>query len=62
MRNSTKHHINMEEEQEQNIWILWKGNKVEKNQTRGVRNSKQSPHEMVTEFTQRKHSRELSVA
>ena len=43
------HHINIEEEQGQNSWILWKGTKLEKNQTRDVWNNKQSPHEMVIE-------------
>ena len=29
-----------------------KGPKLEKNQPRGIRNNKQSPHEMVIKFTQ----------
>ena len=52
----------MEEKQEQNIWMLWKGTNFEKTQARGARDNKQSPHEMVIEFTQWKHSRECPVA
>ena len=54
--------MNMEEEQEQNIWILWKGTKLEKHQARGVRNNKQRPHEKVIKFAQLKHSHERPVA
>ena len=57
IRSSVKHYIKMEEEQEQNIWVLWKEIKLEKNQAIGVRNNKQSPHEMVIEL----HSENIPV-